>query len=473
MELGGSKRRRGRVRTFGILLPLVGLAALAVAGLRVGGVPEIDISPERPAIGPATPVTVTVSEPKRGLTEVRVELVQDGDGGREGAADGARVTLLAARAYEPRGALAFWGPATESDPFDLTVGRETVADLREGEAILRVTAGRAGTWLRRPGPVVRELTLPVRLRPPTLSVLSSQHYLKQGGSEAVVYAVGETSVRDGVWAGDRFFPGFPLPGGGPGERFALLAAPWDLADGSEVELMAVDDVGNEARVQFLDIYTPRPYKTGRIELSDEFMERVVPQILAQTPQLSDRGDLLARYVRINSELRRSNRARLVELATGSARELLWSEPFLQMPGSRVMSPFAVERTYLYDGEEVDRQFHLGYDLATVRRDEIPAANTGIVRLAGYFGIYGNAVVLDHGYGLMTLYGHLSSIEVAEGDRVERGQRLGRSGETGLAGGDHLHFAVLLQGMPVDPVEWWDRQWIEHRIGRKLGRASPL
>jgi hypothetical protein len=477
MELDRGRSRHGRIRWFLISLALVAVAVLAAAALRVGGVPEIEISPRLPAIGPATPVTVTVSEPSRGLRQVRIELVQGaGEGAQEGGGEGGggeQLTLLAERSYRPRGALAFWRPATETDEISFEVGRETVRTLHEGEAILRVTAGRAGTWLRRPDPAIRELMLPVRLRPPTLSVLSSHHYLKQGGSEAVVYAVGETSVRDGVRAGDRFFPGFPLPGGRPGERFALFAAPWDLADGSAIELTAVDDVGNEARVRFLDVYTPRPYKTGRIRLTDDFMQRVVPEILAQTPEISDSGDLLKSYLRINRELRRRNRARLVEMAADSVQEFLWSEPFLQMPGSRVMSPFAVKRTYVYDGKEVDEEFHLGYDLATVRRDDVPAANAGIVRHAGYFGIYGNAVVLDHGYGLMTLYGHLSSIEVTEGERVERGRTLGRSGQTGLAGGDHLHFAVLLQGMPVDPVEWWDRQWLENRIGRKLGRASPL
>lgn len=462
MQLNDGRRKRIATRPVVILLAVLALGILTLASLRVGGGAEIEIRPELPAIGPRTPVIVTVAENGRGLGEVRVELVQ-----------GETATELEVRSHTPRGPLVFWGEATEREEISLEVGRETVAELHEGEATIRVLAERAGTWLRHPEPTVAELTLPVRLRPPPLSLLSNQHYLAQGGAEAVIYTVGETSVRDGVRAGERFFPGYPLPGGSSTERFALLGAPWDLADGSKIELIAVDDVGNEARLRFVDIYTPRPYQTGRIELSDPFLDKVVPEILAETPELTDQGDALANYVQINRELRRRNRARLVELAAGSAQEFLWREPFLQMPNSRVMSPFAVQRTYLYDGREVDQQFHLGYDLATVRRDQVPAANAGIVRVAGYFGIYGNAVVLDHGYGLMTLYGHLSSIAVAEGDRLERGQTIGRSGETGLAGGDHLHFAVLLQGMPVDPVEWWDRQWIDHRIGRKLGEAAPF
>ena len=144
-----------------------------------------------------------------------------------------------------------------------------------------------------------------------------------------------------------------------------------------------------------------------------------------------------------------------------------------MPNAQVMSAFADRRTYEFDGEAVDQQDHLGFDLASVRQAPIPAANTGRVVLARYFGIYGNTVVLDHGYGLMSLYAHLSEIRVGVGDTVDRGQAVGTSGETGLAGGDHLHFTMLLNGLAVNPKEWWDDHWLRDRLGRKLGEALPM
>jgi murein DD-endopeptidase MepM/ murein hydrolase activator NlpD len=375
--------------------------------------------------------------------------------------------------YQPRPVYAFWGPRTTTAELSVAVGREIVPGLTAGPATVRVTAHRAGTLLRRPPPVVAEVTLPVRLDPPQLSLLSTQHYVSQGGVEAVVYRVGEAVMADGVEAGPWFFPGHPLPGGATGERFALWAAPYDLEDAGAIRLRAEDDAGNVARLPFVDRFTPRPYSRGTIQLPAAFLERVVPEIRSQTPDLPDQGDLLANYLQINGALREKNADRLVQLAGDSAGEFLWDRPFLPLPNGQVMSPFAEERTYLHQGQAVDRQFHLGFDLASVQRAEVPAAAAGVVVLAEYFGIYGNAVVLDHGFGLMSLYGHLSSIEVARGQRVSRGQALGRSGQTGLAGGDHLHFAVLLQGLPVNPIEWWDGHFLRDRLSRKLGAALPL
>jgi murein DD-endopeptidase MepM/ murein hydrolase activator NlpD len=102
---------------------------------------------------------------------------------------------------------------------------------------------------------------------------------------------------------------------------------------------------------------------------------------------------------------------------------------------------------------------------------VTAANSGRVLHAGWLGIYGNCVIVDHGMGLMSLYAHLSSIDVSAGDSVSKDQQLGRSGSTGLAGGDHLHFTMLLAGQAITPVDWWSRQWVEDRILRKLTEAE--
>ena len=456
------RETRPRFRLLGLLLVLAGAVLLASAAFRSGPAPTLSIEAGLPGIGKRTPLKVAVREGKRGLVAIKVELVQ-----------GERVESIEARTYRPRAAWQlFWGPRTPQDSFSIEVGSETIKGLKEGPATIRVTAQRAGAWFRSPAPSVKELELPVRLRPPMLHVVSSFTFVKQGGVEAVVYSVGPTSVEDGVRAGEWWFRGYPLPGGGDA-RFALFGAPYDLDDATRIRLVARDDVGNESQAPFIDQFTRRPLRTDRIEVTQTFMERVVPAILSQTPEIEDRGDLLQNYLEINRDLRAKNNTTLVELAKSSAERFLWTRPFIGMRNGQVMSEFADRRSYVYEGRQVDQQDHLGFDLASTKGAEIEAANDGTVALARYFGIYGNAVVLDHGYGLMSLYGHLSTVAVKEGDRVTRGQIIGRSGETGLAGGDHLHFTMLLQGLPVDPREWWDGHWIHDRLVLKLGAALPF
>ncbi|MGE5233369.1 MAG: M23 family metallopeptidase [Acidobacteriota bacterium] len=463
MQLGTPDRPRRRLFAplLWILIAALG-AFVALATLRLGAAPSISIEPKIPGIGKRTPIVVRVAAPGRGLGPVKVELVQD-----------QLDVVLAQRELRPRPFWKFWGPRTERAEIAVEAGRETIAGLRAGEATIRVTAERASTPLRHPAPTVVERKLPVRLQPPALQVTSHRTYVAQGGCEAVVYHVGPSAVRSGVEVGDWFFPGYPLPGGGAQDRFAFFAVPYDVDSDATVRLVASDEVGNQAEARFVEQFFPRPPKSDTIKLTDDFLSRVVPQIMGETPSLKDKGNLLDNYLEINGELRRENAQALRELATKSRREFLWRAPFLPLPNGKVMSHFADRRTYLYEGRIVDHQDHLGFDLASVEKAPVPAANRGVVVLAHFFGIYGNAVVIDHGYGLMTLYAHLSSIDVKEGQEVERGAILGRSGATGLAGGDHLHFTTLLDGLPVNPVEWWDPHWLQDRLAAKLGPALPL
>ena len=125
--------------------------------------------------------------------------------------------------------------------------------------------------------------------------------------------------------------------------------------------------------------------------------------------------------------------------------------------------FADYRNYIYNGQKVDEQVHLGFDLAVVEKHPILAAADGRVLFAGYMGIYGNTIIIDHGYGLMTLYGHLSSMDVSEGQEITKEQKIGNSGATGLAGGDHLHFSMLIDGVQTNPIEFWDQHWIHDHV----------
>ena len=97
-----------------------------------------------------------------------------------------------------------------------------------------------------------------------------------------------------------------------------------------------------------------------------------------------------------------------------------------------------------------KKLHTGIDIGAPSGTRILSGDAGVVIHAGWLGAYGNAVVVDHGGGLSTLYGHMSSIAVREGQQVTAGQKLGGVGSTGLSTGPHLHFEVRVNGNPVSP-----------------------
>ncbi|MGH9334281.1 MAG: M23 family metallopeptidase, partial [Vicinamibacteria bacterium] len=361
-----------------------------------GPAPEVAILPSRPGVGRAgTTVLVRVKEEARGVTHVRVEALQNGAS-----------FPLEERAFPSSGPW-IWRKGEVEVEVPVEVGSDTVSGLAEGQLLLRVEALGTGAWLRDPRATTNELRLPVRLVPPQLEVTSHQNYAAQGGSGIVVYRVGagplEKGGRDGVESGGSFFPGLPLAEGGASDRFALYGVPYDATSPEGIRLVAEDPLGNRTTVAFVERYFPRPMRTDTIRLTVDFMNQVVPEILSQTPEMDDRGDLLANYLAINRELRAQNAETLKELGGTSQESFLWSGSFDPLPGSEPTSAFADRRTYLFEGREVDRQDHLGFDLASVRGAPVPAANRGEVILARYLGIYGNSVVLDHGAGLMSLY----------------------------------------------------------------------
>jgi murein DD-endopeptidase MepM/ murein hydrolase activator NlpD len=162
---------------------------------------------------------------------------------------------------------------------------------------------------------------------------------------------------------------------------------------------------------------------------------------------------------------------LAHTALETAPEILWRGAFKQLINTAVEAGFADQRTYVYKGNDVDHQVHLGFDLASTAAAPVRAANRGRVLHAGWLGIYGNCVILDHGMGLQSLYAHLSSISVSTGQLVDSEAEVGRSGATGLAGGDHLHFTMLLDGNAITPIDWWSGQWVQDRVLRKFADAG--
>ena len=310
--------------------------------------------------------------------------------------------------------------------------------------------------------------------PPQLEVLSGQHYINQGGSECVVYRVSANVEVSGVQVGERFFPGYPVNSSNKDDkklRFALFALQYDEPVDTPMKVVARDGAGNQVTADFWHKVFPKKFRSRDIPLEDSFVQKVVPEITSHTPDLKSESDPVKTFVKINSELRRKNHAAIAKFATQSPGQFLWNGAFLQLSNSKVESYFADRRTYVYDGKAVDQQDHVGFDLSVVQHYPIEAGNDGKVIYADYFGIYGNAVMIDHGAGLISLYGHMSSIDVNPGQMVKKQDVLGKSGATGLAAGDHLHFGMFLQGVPVNPTEWWDEKWIRDHVLNRLQEAG--
>ncbi len=470
----GERPKRSRAPLYAVAaLIIVGGIGFAVwsAGV-VGAPPSITISAPD-AVGPSGEVVVKVTEPVRGVVDVTVSVSGPGVDARTAA----EVHHPAPpRAWSPA------GPAEETLRFP--IGKAVWPELREGTMTVTVTATAASSWARSPGPVSSSAEVKVMLTPPTVTPMSSFVHVAQGGAEAIIYEVGPSATLDGVIVQRKgegepwVFRGSPLPGGPPSRHFVLFAVPYD-DDGPEadvkarVQLFAEDAVGNRSTAPFVHKFIPRPMPTDTITLKDGFLQKVTAEIFPQTPSLSRSGDLLADYLTLNRELRRSNAKALVALSdTKSASSFLWSQTFQPFDNASIKGAFADRRTYRYNDNVVDTQDHLGFDLARVERTAVNAGNDGVVVQAEYFGIYGNCIVIDHGFGLMSLYAHLSAMNVAVGDKVKRGDTIARTGATGLAGGDHLHFTMLLHGQAINPIEWWDGHWIKDRLKLKLGDALP-
>jgi murein DD-endopeptidase MepM/ murein hydrolase activator NlpD len=308
-------------------------------------------------------------------------------------------------------------------------------------------------------------------------VLSTKHYVNHGGAEMVVYKATPTDVFSGVRVGDLEYKGFTLEGAGEGVHVAFFALLHDQPINARIQAFARDEAGNESKASFVDNVFEKPFKNSRIVLEDKFINRVVPEILEHSPELKlaapaeSSPEMLQAFLKINGDLRKINAEQIAALAAKTSPSKLWDGPFVQLGNSQVEARFADHRTYVYGGKEVDQQVHLGFDLAVTEHVPVHAANAGTIVNASWLGIYGNCVVIDHGMGVQTLYGHLMSFDVKVGDKVQRGQQVGRSDSTGLAGGDHLHFTQLVGGRMVNPVEWWDPHWIADRIDRKLREAG--
>lgn len=462
------RRAEGAV---GLLPVLLILAVLLSVGFLVasfqrweGQAPTIRFDREFRSLGWNANLSLTVEDAGSGLSRLSASLKQKD-----------QVIPLAEERYPGPSFLTFWRTgAQKSTTVDLGKRIAEKYKVQDGPASLTIeTSDYAWRNFFRGNQTRLQRDFVFDIYPPRLEVLSGQHYINQGGSECVVYRVSPDAEVSGVQAGPHFFPGYPVGTGDPNLRFSLFAFAYNIPEGSPLKLVARDGAGNEAVATFWYKLFPRKFRSRQIPLDDHFLQKVVPEVVSNTPGIQDQGELIKTFLEINNNLRRTNHEQVAEFCRKSAPRFLWEGAFLQLSNSQVESLFADHRTYLYQGKEVDRQDHVGFDLSVTQQYPIEASNDGVVLHAGYLGIYGNTVLIDHGCGLISLYGHLSSINVQAGQPVKKKDVIGRSGATGLAGGDHLHFGFFLHGVPVNPTEWWDGKWINEHVLDRIKAVSDL
>jgi len=256
----------------------------------------------------------------------------------------------------------------------------------------------------------------------------------------------------------------------PGHLFALFAHPYSVPASAKAVLVATDKAGNTREMPLAYELKNVHYRKSTIALTDSFLQaKVAPLVKDAEARQGAAKDV---FLAVNKRLRKENEDKITAITGKSSAAILWNGAFTQLSNSKVEANFADQRTYTYQNQPIDTAYHLGYDLSVTKRYPVEAANSGRVAFADDLGIYGNTIILDHGLGLFTLYSHLSAIDVKDGESIKQKQVLGRTGETGLAGGDHLHYGVYLHGVAVLPVEWWDAKWIADNIQPKLeGRSG--
>ncbi len=411
--------------------------------------------------GPATPLSLRIEDNETGLQEITVRIVQNLES-----------YILAQEQFSSRSWFIGKGARETFELNILPFGDNTIP-RRRGPAKLVVVARDhswqgffEGNWTRI------EQNVTVKFHPPRLETVSTPLSIAQGGTGLVVYRVSEDAVQHGVQVGEVFFPGYHNPDEAF-SMFSLFAFPHHLPASTLIQLVADDGLGNEGEQRVTTKVIRKQWHARRLKISDRFIEQTILPIIAQTPDLEDLADPLQNFLQVNNGLRKKNTEQIKALALNSRQEFLWTGAFLQLSQSKVEAAFADHRQYLYHGHVVDTQDHLGFDLAVTAHYPVEATNNGEVVLAQYVGIYGNTIVIDHGYGLQSLYAHLSSFNVRPGDTVVKGHIIGRSGMTGLAAGDHLHFSLLLHGVQINPMEWWDAQWVQSRMSNIIRKNEAV
>ncbi len=444
----GSRRKKRSPFPFFLILTLL----LAAGGGYVfltyfeGVKPVIEADHLKVAFGKSTPLSVSVSDTKSGLRSIRISLTQ-----------GQVEKQVFSKEFPKIKQNVADGHHKETVNVDINI---KALGLKDGEAILSIEAVDYSMRRFMKGNIsLLTHTVLIDTKAPKIGIIHSERYIQPGGAGIVIYTV-DDSVSHGLMINDAFHPGFPLLDESEKKYISYFAMPFNAEKLDKAFITAVDSAGNITEKPFAPIVKNPNQKRDRINVSDGFLSKKIPEFEAHYPEMN--GTNVEKYMYANSKIRAMNNKKIHDLCMQPERKRHWSGRFTRMAGSG-KAGFADHRTYYYNGKAIDKQVHLGMDIASTRHAGVKASGTGKVIYSDYLGIYGNMIMLDHGQGVFSLYSHLSQSNVSPGDMVKQGDILGNTGTSGMAGGDHLHFSMLVNGVFVTPKEWWDQHWIDVTI----------
>ncbi len=450
-----SKNNKNQKIRIGLAISAVILVSLFVILMQrmEGTKPEVKLDLSSPAIGLSHELSGSVIDNNSGIRKLSISLHKD-----------KKKSILLEKNYERS---LFWGKSEAYHaPFRVTIAPEKLG-LSDGEAQLRIVVRDYSWrgWLSGNRTYI-EKGVTIDTRPPMIEILTDAHNVSRGGSGLVIYRLSESCPHNGVKIGDNFFPGHASPGYPADVRLVFFALAHDQKPSSGIFVQASDPAGNVSKRGFRHYIKKKKFRHDVINISDGFLNSKMPEfsmMVAGSENLSP----VDTFLKVNQDVRRQNSTEIIRVTGKTESKKLWEGRFLRLPKSAPKAQFAERRTYRYKGRDIDKQVHMGVDLASIRQSPVPAANSGKVAFTGSLGIYGNTVIIDHGLGVFSLYAHLSSISRQEGQAVTRGDIVGRTGSSGMAGGDHLHFSMLVHNTFVNPIEWWDDTWIKNNISGKL------
>ena len=425
-----------------------------------GEKPSITLELPSPSLGKTQELSLSVSDAKSGVRRIWIGLIKDGK----------EVDLF--KKDLPFAGL-IRGGIIHQESFKILV-EPVKMGITDGKAILRMVARDYSWrgWLQG-NTTYLEKDVIIDTHAPEVGIFSRAHNVNQGGAGLVIYRVSETCPKSGVVVGENFFPGYPGYFKDNNMLMAFFALDYKQGPGTKIFITATDFAGNSSRAGFPYYIKRKVFKKDLLKISDRFLNWKMPEFDvdispdSQTP-------LVDKFLKVNRELRLDNYKQILSIVDNTDKKLYWKGTFLRLPKSARRAGFADHRRYKYKGHIIDRQIHMGVDLASVARSPVSASNTGKVAFAGYLGIYGQTVIIDHGFGLFSMYSHLSSFTVKKKQMVSKGEIIGRTGITGLTGGDHLHFGMLVHNTFINPVEWWDASWIKNNISDKINtiKSNP-